>query len=114
MFKIYHFSNSFISVEAENSIITCDPWLGKTSDNGWFSYPIMSFKEVESKIFNSNFVYISHLHCDHLDLKTLKRFKNPDLTFIIKRFNNGILKKRLKKITNKRIIEIEAFKKKKN
>ena len=113
MFKIYHFSNSFISVEAENSIITCDPWLGKTSDNGWFSYPIMSFKEVESKIFNSNFIYISHLHCDHLDLKTLKRFKNPDVTFIIKKFNNGILKKRLKKITNKKIIEIEAFKKKK-
>jgi len=113
MFKIHHISNSFISVEAQNSIITCDPWLGKTNDNGWFSYPIKNYKDVESKIFNSNFVYISHLHCDHLDFKTLKKFKNKNLTFLIKKFNNGILKRRLKKFTNKRIIEIEPFKKKK-
>tara|TARA_B100000787_G_scaffold102580_2_gene75917 strand:- start:1910 stop:3367 length:1458 start_codon:yes stop_codon:yes gene_type:complete len=113
MFKIYHFSNSFVSVEAKNSIITCDPWLGKTTDNAWFSYPIIKPNEVDNKIFNSNFVYISHLHCDHLDFKTLKKFKNKDLTFIIKKFDNGILKKRLKKITNKKIIEIEPFKKKK-
>ena len=69
MFKINHFANSFITVEANNSIITCDPWIGKTSDNGWFSYPIKSSSEVEKKIFDSNFIYISHLHCDHYDLK---------------------------------------------
>ena len=59
MFKIYHFANSFVSVEAKNSIITCDPWVGKTNDNGWFSYPIKNTKEIEKKIFNSNFVYIT-------------------------------------------------------
>ena len=104
MFKIYHFTNSFVSVEAKNSIITCDPWVGKTNDNGWFSYPIKNTKEIEKKIFNSNFVYISHLHCDHLDFKTLKKFKNKNLTFVIKRFDNGVLKRRLKKLTNKKII----------
>ena len=113
MFKIYHFTNSFVSVEAKNSIITCDPWVGKTNDNGWFSYPIKNTKEIEKKIFNSNFVYISHLHCDHLDFKTLKKFKNKNLTFVIKKFDNGVLKRRLKKLTNKKIIEIEPFKKKK-
>lgn len=113
MFKINHYANSFISVEAKNSIITCDPWIGKTTDNGWISYPIRKSNEVKDKIFNSNFIYISHLHCDHLDFKTLEKFKNKDLTFIIKKFDNGILKKRLKKITDKKIIEIEAFKKKK-
>jgi len=111
MFKINHFANSFITVEANNSIITCDPWIGKTSDNGWFSYPIKSSSEVEKKIFDSNFIYISHLHCDHYDLKTLKKFKNKNLTFLIKRFNNGVLKKRLQKFTDKKIIEIEPFKK---
>jgi len=113
MFKISHFSNSFITVEAKNSIITCDPWIGKTSDNGWFSYPIKNSGEIEKKIFNSNFIYISHLHCDHYDLKTLKKFKNKNLTFLIKKFNNGVLKKRLQKFTDKKIIEIEPFKKKK-
>tara|TARA_Y100000590_G_scaffold462131_1_gene625461 strand:+ start:87 stop:1427 length:1341 start_codon:yes stop_codon:yes gene_type:complete len=112
MLKIYHFSNSFISIEAENSIITCDPWIGKTSDNGWFSYPIKNPKEIKKKIFNSNYIYISHLHCDHLDFKTLEKFKNKNITFIIKKFKNDTLKKRLKRF-NKNIIEVEPFKKKK-
>ena len=111
MFKINHFANSFITVEAKNSIITCDPWIGKTTDNGWFSYPLKNSSEIENKIFDSDFIYISHLHCDHYDLKTLKRFKKKNLTFIIKRFNNGVLKKRLQKITDKKIIELEPFKK---
>ena len=85
MFKISHITNSFISVEGRNSIITCDPWIGTTTDNGWYSYPIKNAKDVDSKIFNSNFIYISHLHCDHLDFKTLKKFTNKNLTFIIKK-----------------------------
>ena len=102
MFKIHHFSNSFISVEGANSIITCDPWIGKTTDNGWFSYPIKNQKDVDKKIFNSDFVYISHLHCDHIDPKTLKKFDKKNLTFIIKKFKNGVLRKRLKKLFPKK------------
>ena len=113
MFKIHHFANSFISVESKNSIITCDPWTGVTNDNGWFSYPIKDTKEIEKKIFKSNFIYISHLHCDHFDFKTLEKFKNKNLTFIIKKFDNGVLRRRLQKITKKKIIEIKPFKKKK-
>lgn len=112
MFKINHFANSFINVECNNSMITCDPWIGKTTSNAWFSYPIKSTNEINKNFFNSHFVYISHLHCDHLDMKTLKKFKNKKLTFIIKKFENQTLKKRLQKITNN-IIEIEPFKKKK-
>ena len=111
MFKINHYVNSFISVEAKNSIITCDPWIGKTTDNGWISYPFRKSNEVKDKIFNSNFIYISHLHCDHYDLKTLKKFKNKNLKFLIKKFKNGILKKRLQKFTDREIIEIKPFKK---
>ncbi len=109
--KISHFANSFLSVEVGKSIITCDPWIGKTSDNGWFSYPIKNHKEIDQKVFKSKYIYISHLHCDHLDFKTLLKFKNKDLTFIIKKFKNGILKRRLQRLTNN-IIEIEPFKKK--
>jgi hypothetical protein len=111
MLKLTHFANSFISVESKNSTIVCDPWIGKTSDNGWFSYPYKNSNRIDDKIFNSDFIYISHLHCDHFDIKTLKKFKNKDLTFLIKKFKNGVLKKRIKKFTNKKIIEIEPFKK---
>ena len=114
MFKIHHFSNSFISVEGNNSTITCDPWIGKTTDNGWFSYPIKNQNDIDKKIFNSNFVYVSHLHCDHIDPKTIKKFRNKNLTFLIKKFSNGVLKRRLKRLfPNTKILEIDPFKKEK-
>jgi L-ascorbate metabolism protein UlaG (beta-lactamase superfamily) len=114
MFKITHYANSFIVINSNNSSIACDPWIGKTTDNGWFSYPLKNKKDVDRKVFNSNFIYVSHLHCDHIDPKTLKEFKNENLTFIIKKFNNAVLKKRLQRFfPKKKIIEIEAFKKKK-
>ena len=69
--KIYHFANSFISAEEGETLLTCDPWIGTTSDNGWYSYPIKKANEIPLKIFKSNFVYISHLHCDHLDFKNI-------------------------------------------
>ena len=108
--KIYHFANSFISAEEGETLLTCDPWIGTTSDNGWYSYPIKKANEIPLKIFKSNFVYISHLHCDHLDFKTLSKFKNKNLTFVIKKFKNGVLKRRLQRFSN-RIIEIEPWKK---
>ena len=108
--KIYHFANSFISAEVGKTLLTCDPWIGTTSDNGWYSYPIKTTEEISPKIFKSNFIYISHLHCDHLDFKTLSKFNNKNLTFIIKKFKNGVLKRRLQKFS-KRIIEIEPWKK---
>ena len=47
MFKISHLANSFISIEGDNSILTCDPWIGKTNDNAWYSYPLSNFNDLE-------------------------------------------------------------------
>jgi len=110
MLKITHNANSFISIEGEESILTCDPWIGTTTDNAWYSYPLKNANDVNKKIFNSKFIYVSHLHCDHIDPKTLAKFKNESLTFIIKKFNNGTLKKRLQRLfPDKKIIELKSF-----
>lgn len=112
MLKITHYSNSFIVIKSENSSIVCDPWIGKTTDNGWYSYPIVNNRDVDKEVFNSKFIYVSHIHCDHIDPKTLKKFKNKDLTFIIKKFSNGVLKRRLQRLFPKlKVIEIDPFKK---
>ncbi len=112
MLNITHYSNSFIEINSEHSSIVCDPWIGKTTDNAWYSYPIINQKDVNKKVFNSEFIYVSHIHCDHIDPKTLKKFKNKKLTLIIKKFRNGVLKRRLERLfPRKKIIEIEPFKK---
>ena len=49
MIKVTHYTNSFISVESDNSILTCDPWIGITNDNGWFSYPLENKKKLTIK-----------------------------------------------------------------
>ena len=113
MLKINHIANSFISVASINSTISCDPWVGVTRDNAWYSYPVKNIKLVDKKTLNSDFIYISHLHCDHFDLKTLKKFKKKNLTFIIKKFKHPVLKNRIEKLTKKKVIELEPFKKKK-
>lgn len=112
MFKITHYTNSFISIDSVKSSIICDPWIGTTTDNGWFSYPIIDTSEINDKVFKAKYIYISHLHCDHADPKTLKKFRNKSLTFIIKKFKNGVLKKRLQRLfPDKKIIELDPYKK---
>lgn len=113
MLKITHFTNSFIAIKSRKSIIVCDPWVGRTTDNGWISYPIDNSKKIDKEIFNADYIYISHLHCDHLDFKTLKLFKNKKLKFIIKKYENGHLKKKLEKFTHKKILELDPYEKRK-
>ena len=64
--------------------------------------------ELLKKIYKSKYIYISHLHCDHFDFKTLKRFQDKNLSFIIKKFKNGVLKRRLQKLTKKNIHKLEC------
>ena len=107
--KITHYCNSFISAEFSKNIIYCDPWVGTTKDNGWVSYPID-----EKSIKNLNkpdYIYISHLHCDHFDEKTLRRIKKKKQKVIIKDYRIKTLKKKLEKAGLKEILELKPWKK---
>lgn len=88
--NITHYCNSFISVKFTNDLLFCDPWTGITKDNGWISHPIDT--SILKKLAKSNYIYISHLHVDHFDEKTLKII-NKNQKIIIKDFKIKILKK---------------------
>ena len=90
--EITHYCNSFLSVKINDTIIVCDPWTGVTRDNAWLSYPNYNISEKFFKNLNPNFIYISHLHCDHFDPKTLNKF-NKNTSIIIKKFKDSRLKK---------------------
>jgi len=105
--KITHYCNSFICAEFLNSKIACDPWLGTVDDNAWISYPIED-EDVLNKI-DPNYIYISHLHPDHLDPKTLAKFKNKNVQVIIKNFTDGRLKNKIIKLGFKNILECEPW-----
>ena len=109
--QITHFCNAFVSVKINKTIIACDPWVGPASDMSWVSYPI---HQDGVKILNNlkpNFIYISHMHCDHFDPKTLSQYKNKNIKILIKNFKDQILKKRILKLGFKNIIECQPWKK---
>ena len=107
--EITHFCNSFISANFSKSKLYCDPWVGTTKDNGWISHPIdqTSIK----KLSKPDYVYISHLHCDHFDEKTLNKIKNKNQIAIIKDYKIKTLKKKLEKVGFSKILELKPWKK---
>lgn len=110
--EITHYCNSFLSVKINDTIIVCDPWTGVTKDNAWLSYPNHNISEKFLKNLKPNYIYISHLHCDHFDSKTLNKF-NKNTSIIIKNFKDSRLKKKINNLGFKNIIECNSWDKKK-
>lgn len=109
--KITHYCNSFNSFTAGDSTIVCDPWVGEGEQTSWISYPIhASGVQILNKI-NPNFIYISHLHCDHLDIKTLLKYKKKKVKIIIKKFKYPKLKNIIINLGFKNILECLPWKK---
>jgi UDP-MurNAc hydroxylase len=98
-----------MSVESENQRLVCDPWMGKANTGGWQSFPEFSNGDMATHLAGSRWVYISHLHDDHLDPKTLKNCGLLDCEFVIKRYATSTLKDRLKRLGVKHVHEIEPF-----
>lgn len=109
--KITHYVNSFVTVKEKNTVIACDPWIGFGSENGWLSYPIYKNGNKILETINPKYIYISHLHCDHLDKINLKRLKDKKVNIIIKKFKNKRLKFKLLQLGFKNIIECDEWKK---
>jgi|TARA_B110000238_G_scaffold138174_1_gene148875 ribonuclease BN (tRNA processing enzyme) len=109
--QVTHYCNSFNSFKAGNSTLVCDPWVGVAAQTAWVSFPI---HENGGKFLNNlrpDFIYISHLHCDHLDPKTLLGLKNKNTKIIIKKFKIPILKKQIQQLGFDNICEYEPWKK---
>ena len=108
--KITHFCNAFNTVKVNRTVIACDPWVGTGDEIGWISYPLHKDGANILKNIKPNFVYISHLHTDHLDPKTLSKI-NKNTKIIIKKFFDQRLKKKILKLGFFNIMECESWKK---
>ncbi len=107
--KIAHVSNSFIKVTSDDFSLVCDPWVGTGNHGGWRSYPEYELADVVGLIRSCDHVYISHIHSDHFDEQLLSLSNVASKRFLIKKFPNGVLKKRLSKLGAGDIVELEPF-----
>ena len=108
--EIIHYCNSFISIKINKTTIACDPWVGRTNDNAWLSYPIYRNGLNIINTLKPDYIYISHLHCDHFDPDLLKKC-NKNIIIIIKKFKDQRLQRSIKKLGFKKILEYLPWKK---
>ena len=73
--KITHISSAAVLIENKGTKVLCDPWLvGDEYYGSWTVHPPLD--DVDFSMFNDiDYIYISHIHPDHLSEETLKRIK---------------------------------------
>src|SRR5918996_806864 len=61
-----------ILIESEHGSIVCDPWFVPAFFGAWFPFPRNDRlpAHVRDALEQPDYLYISHLHADHLDRRT--------------------------------------------
>ena len=84
--------------------ILCDPWLeGEEYIGSWAIYPPYDFKP--ENFSDVDFIYVSHIHSDHVSTKTLSKL-NKNIPILIHNFTEKFLKNKIERLGFK-TIELE-------
>lgn len=89
--NIRFYGNAFLEIRTSSgSRIVCDPWILNGPYYGsWFHYPHV---ELPADFYDGiDYVYISHLHPDHLDHRSLRPFDRQIPVLISERKNPALL-----------------------
>lgn len=109
--KISHISNSFIVVDSKETRLICDPWVGRANYGGWHSFPEYGKEDLANIVMAADYIYISHIHDDHLDDNFLDFSGIKNKTFLIKNFRHKHLLNKLKLFGIHNIVEVDEFSK---
>lgn len=107
--KITHFNNAFLAVAEGGTRLLCDPWIGTANYGGWISYPIVDGETEVLRTIAPTHLYISHLHADHLCRRVLEKLPDPGIPVCIKRFADGVLRRRLSSFGLRNVVELEPW-----
>jgi UDP-MurNAc hydroxylase len=102
--KIQKFGSATILVETSDIKILCDPWLVDGAYFGsWYNFPPIDIKECDFS--DVDFIYISHIHPDHFDPKTMDLL-DKSTPVLIHKFHQNFLKLRIEHLGFK-VVELE-------
>jgi len=94
--KVTYLQNAAVIIENAGEKILCDPWLVDGCYYGsWYHYPKFNFNLKEFD--DIDYLYISHIHPDHLDIKTLKQLKK-DIPVLIHEFPQKFMKRNIEEL----------------
>ena len=94
--KITYLQNASVIIDNNGEKILCDPWLIDGCYYGsWHHYPKFEFNQKEFD--DIDYIYISHIHPDHFDIRTLEKLRK-DIPVLIHEFPQKYFKKAIEGI----------------
>ena len=88
--KITKLGSATVIIESNGISILCDPWLIDGIYYGsWCNFPPIPVKDLDFD--NIDYIYLSHIHPDHFDPKTMALL-SKDIPVLIHRYHQNFLK----------------------
>jgi len=106
--KVKKLGSATVLIEVNNKKILCDPWLTDGIYYGsWCNFPPISIDQDD--LDNIDYIYISHIHPDHFDPKTMELL-DRNTPVLIHQYHNKFLKANIERL-GFHVVEIENRKK---
>ncbi|WP_100401669.1 MBL fold metallo-hydrolase [Bacillus sp. FJAT-42315] len=103
--KVTYITDACVLVEYKGKKLLCDPWLSESVCYGaLYHYPPLNVKIEEFR--DVDYIYISHIHEDHLDVNTLKYFPK-EIPILIHCYEEKHVLNKLKSIEFENVIELK-------
>lgn len=97
-------SHAGLRVAVGGAELLCDPWLvGSVYWRSWWNYPSVPKALVES--LDPDFIYLTHLHWDHFQAASLRRFRD-DVLMLVPYDRHGRMVRDLRSVGKTNIREI--------
>jgi UDP-MurNAc hydroxylase len=89
-----------ILIESEHGSIVCDPWFVPAFFGSWFVFPRNDQlpHHLMARITKPDYLYISHLHADHLDEPWLREHMDKNVTVLLPGYPTDELRRTLQDI----------------
>ena len=95
--RIEYIKSSCVLVESGGKKVLCDPWLTDGAYYGSWAQEYPPYELDQSRFDDVDYIYISHIHPDHLDPNTLSKLKK-DIPIIIHEFQAKFLKMKIERM----------------
>jgi UDP-MurNAc hydroxylase len=94
--KITKLGSATVIIETKSSKILCDPWLTDGAYYGsWCNYPPINLAKCDLE--GIDYIYISHIHPDHFDPKTMALL-DPSTPVLIHKYHLNFLKQNIERL----------------
>ncbi len=98
MMRATSIGHAGILIESDHGSIVCDPWFVPAFIGSWFPFPRNDqlSPDLIARIEGADYLYVSHIHGDHLDEPWLREHLPRDITVLLPGYPTRELERRMR------------------